>query len=114
MTKVDIRPLRLSSHAQNAQFSHGAAHAPVLVDPKTAEPLLYLSHYASYPNSLPISRYALRGALAKRVEQAGKIAYEKQFDRIEVADEKTQRLRVHFKDGTPVHTAYSGVSEDEL
>lgn len=64
--------------------------------------LLNLTRFAVYSKSAPIHRGILRDALADPVFDAGKLQYNRAFDRYEILDpgSKHERVRVWFEDGT--------------
>ncbi|KAH7187985.1 hypothetical protein DER44DRAFT_816367 [Fusarium oxysporum] len=66
------------------------------------KPLLDFTKFPTYSKSAPINRVTLRDALADPVYDAGRMHYNKEFDRYEiVTDNKGRELvRVWFKDGS--------------
>ncbi|KAF2632169.1 hypothetical protein BU25DRAFT_454532 [Macroventuria anomochaeta] len=56
----------------------------------------------TYAKSAAINRVALRDLLMEPVKKAGRIKYEKAFERYSVIqdDHSHEKVRVHFKDGT--------------
>jgi hypothetical protein len=74
--------------------------APVLYS-KRFRKILDLSKFPTYSKSAPISRVILRDSLADPVFEAGKLAYNKQFEKYEIVEEKgRERVRVCFADGS--------------
>ncbi|KAG7405446.1 FAD-dependent monooxygenase cctM [Fusarium oxysporum f. sp. rapae] len=66
------------------------------------KPLLDFTKFPTYSKSAPINRVTLRDALAGPVYDAGRMHYNKEFDRYEIiTDNKGRELvRVWFKDGS--------------
>jgi 2-polyprenyl-6-methoxyphenol hydroxylase-like FAD-dependent oxidoreductase len=66
------------------------------------KPLLDFTKFPTYSKSAPINRVTLRDALAVPVYDAGRMHYNKEFDRYEIiTDNKGRELvRVWFKDGS--------------
>ena len=64
--------------------------------------LVDFSRFPAYGKNVPINRGILRNALAEPVYQAGKLGFEKGFDRFEVIGDGTdqERIRVWFQDGS--------------
>ncbi|KAH7014015.1 hypothetical protein B0J12DRAFT_611394 [Macrophomina phaseolina] len=63
--------------------------------------LLDLKAFPDYSKSAPINRKVLRDTLAAPLAKAGVVRYEKKFVRYEIYSAgKTERVRVHFHDGT--------------
>lgn len=64
--------------------------------------LVDLSQFSVYGKSAPINRGVLRDALTDPIYDAGKLHYNKKFDRYEIIANGTldERVRVFFSDGT--------------
>ncbi|KAF5554110.1 FAD binding domain-containing protein [Fusarium phyllophilum] len=66
------------------------------------KPLLDFTKFPTYSKSAPINRVTLRDTLADPVYDAGRMHYNKEFDRYEITTENKGRelVRVWFKDGS--------------
>ncbi|KAI8651119.1 FAD-binding-3 domain-containing protein [Fusarium keratoplasticum] len=74
--------------------------APVIYG-SNFKPVLDFTKFPVYSKSAPINRVILRDALADPVYAAGKLQYNKEFERYEIIQEKGRELvRVWFKDGS--------------
>lgn len=74
--------------------------APVIYG-SNFKPVLDFTKFPVYSKSAPINRVILRDALADPVYDAGKLQYNKEFERYEIIQEKGRELvRVWFKDGS--------------
>ncbi|EWY79605.1 hypothetical protein FOYG_17240 [Fusarium oxysporum NRRL 32931] len=74
--------------------------APVIYG-SNFKPVLDFTKFPVYSKSAPINRVILRDALADPVYDAGKLQYNKEFERYEIIQDKGRELvRVWFKDGS--------------
>jgi 2-polyprenyl-6-methoxyphenol hydroxylase-like FAD-dependent oxidoreductase len=69
---------------------------------KSFKPLIDLTRFPAYSKSAPISRGILRDALSAPVFDAGKLTYERIFDRFEIVKAGTfgEQVRAWFDDGS--------------
>ncbi|PIA91570.1 hypothetical protein CB0940_09045 [Cercospora beticola] len=95
-------PQEVLSRVISKMGRHGGKRdlAPVIYS-TGFEKLCDLSKLPAYPKSAPINRGVLRDVLAEPVERAGRMVYEKQFERYGIVKEDHgERVRVVFGDGT--------------